>query len=85
MKKQLYKQLKKHIHPVNLHIGVWVSIAAISATMLHTSADMVHAIYGAQTVLADTGNHTLREAREYETHVGHAQLGFGRRSYIGGA
>ena len=85
MKKQILKQLKKHIHPVNLHVGMWISIAAIVATTVHTSADMVHAIYGRHSVLADLGSHTLREAREFETHVGHAQISMTRRSYIGGA
>lgn len=88
MKKQIkkqYKKLVKHLHPVNLHIGVWVSIAAIVATMAHSGHDIIHAVYGTPVTLADAGNNTLRQAREYETHVGHAQISTARRTYNGGS
>ena len=77
-------RLHLHIRPLHLHLGMYIAIAAIIVTALHTSADMVYALYGAQPVYAGSGNHEFREAREYETHVGHAQISIARRSYIGG-
>lgn len=75
----------QHISHLHLHFGMYIAIAAIIVTALHTSADMVYALYGTQAPYADVGNHTLREAREFETHIGHAQITMTRRSYIGGA
>ncbi len=71
-----------HLH---LHLGIHIAIAAIIITALHTSADMVYALYGVNPGYAEAGEHTLREARQYETHVGHAQISIARRSYVGGA
>jgi hypothetical protein len=64
---------------------MWIAIAAIVVTALHTSGEMVYALYGMQPAYADTGNHTLREAREFETHTGHAQISMARRNHIGGS
>lgn len=84
----MQKQIMKTIHRVShlhLHLGIHIAIAAIIITALHTSADMVYALYGVQTSYAGAGHSNLREAREFETHVGHAQISIARRSYVGGA
>lgn len=83
MEKQIMKAVRRISH-LHLHLGIWIAIAAIIVTALHTSADMIYAMYGVQTSFAEAGGHTLREAREYETHVGHAQIATARRNYIGG-
>lgn len=84
MKKQIMSTLQ-HISHLHLHLGMWFAVAAIIITALHTSADMIYAVYGVQPAFAEAGNHELREAREYETHTTHAQISMTRRSYIGGA
>ena len=83
MRKQIMKTIRRISH-IHLHIGMWVAIAAIIVTALHTSAEMVYALYGVQPH-GVAGNSTFREAREHETHVGHAQISMARRNYIGGA
>lgn len=84
MKKQIMKTIRRVRH-LHLHLGMWIAIAAIIITALHTSADMVYALYGVHPAYAETGHSNLREAREFETHVGHAQISIARRSYVGGA
>lgn len=79
------KTVRRHINHLHLHLGMYIAVAAIIVTALHTSAEMVYALYGTQPIFADTGSHTLREAREFETHTGHAQISMARRNYIGGA
>lgn len=84
MKRQIMNTIH-HISHLHLHFGIWIAVAAIMVTALHTSADMVYALYGMHPAYADAGGHTLREAREFETHTGHAQISMARRSYIGGS
>jgi hypothetical protein len=84
MKKQIMKTVRRIRH-LRLHLGMWIAVAAIIITALHTSADMIYAIYGAQPAFAEAGSNTLREAREFETHTGHAQISMVRRNYIGGS
>ena len=81
MKKQ--KKRQSWIRPMHLHFGMYIAIAAVIVTALHTSGDMVYALYGVQPVYGDASNNEFREMREYETHVGHAQVSITRRSYIG--
>jgi len=84
MKKQIMETIQ-HISHLHLHFGVWIAVAAIMITALHTSSDMIYALYGMQPAFAEAGNHTLREAREFETHTGHAQISMVRRNHIGGS
>jgi len=84
MRKQIMNTIH-HISHLHLHLGMWIAVAAILITALHTSAEMIYALYGMQTAYADTGSHTLREAREFETHTGHAQISMVRRNYVGGS
>lgn len=84
MQKQIMKTAQSISH-LHLHLGIGIAVAAIIVTALHTSTDMVFALYGAHTPYAEAGEHTMREARQYETHVGHAQISTARRSYVGGA
>lgn len=74
----------RRISHLHLHLGIHIAIAAIIVTALHTSADMVYALYGVRSTYGDAGGNTLREAREFETHVGHAQISTARRNYVGG-
>lgn len=84
MKRQIMKTIRRISH-LHLHLGIYFAIAAVIITALHTSADMIYAIYGVQSSFGDAGEHTMREGREYETHTSHAQINVARRSYIGGA
>lgn len=84
MKKQIMKTIRRRINHFHLHIGMYIAVAAIIVTALHTSAEMLYAMYGVNPVYAEIGNNSLREAREYETHTGHAQISMARRNYVGG-
>lgn len=81
--KQTYHYL--HFPPLHFVVGFYIGVGVALLTALHMSADMIHAIYGNNSVFADTSNSHVREAREFETHSGHAQISMARRSYIGGA
>lgn len=82
MQKQIMKTARKISH-LHLHLGMYVAVAAILVTALHTSKEMIQALYNAPHAFAD-GGHTMRESREAETHIAHAQISFTRRNYIGG-
>lgn len=84
MQKKIMKTIRRVRH-LHLHLGIHIAIAAIIVTALHTSSDMVYALYGVHPSYGLAGGHTLREAREFETHVGHAQIATARRSYVGGS
>lgn len=84
MQKQIMKTVRRISH-LHLHMGLYIAIAAIIVTALHTSSDMVYALYGVQPSYAEAGESSFREARQYETHVGHAQISIARRAYVGGA
>ncbi len=83
MKIQIMKTVRRISH-IHLHVGMWIAIAAVIVTALHTSAEMVYALYGVHPQ-GEVGNSTFREAREHETHTGHAQISMARRNYIGGS
>lgn len=78
------KQKKKHVHHFKLHLGMYISIAAILVTAVHTSESMVQAMYGMTPHMAEIGSEHMREIKEFETHIGHAQISMGRRNYVGG-
>jgi len=84
MQKEIMKTVRRISH-LHLHLGIHIAIAAIIITALHTSSEMVYALYGVQPSYADAGGSNLREARQYETHVGSAQINIARRAYVGGA
>lgn len=83
MKTNIMKTVRKISH-IHLHLGMYFAVAAILVTALHTSKDMIAAMYQGTAVFAEGDNH-MRESREAETHIAHAQISFVRKSYIGGS
>lgn len=82
MKTNIMKTVRKISH-LHLHLGMWFAVAILLVTALHTSKDMIQALY--RVPAAADGDHMMRESREAETHIAHAQISFVRKSYIGGA
>ncbi|QQS19363.1 hypothetical protein IPL85_03680 [Candidatus Saccharibacteria bacterium] len=83
MSKTKKKQNWLQMHPVHLHVGMYVGIAALLITAMKTSEGMIAAVYYSPGHGNGEGfSHT--HLREAETHIGHAQLSFARPARVSG-
>lgn len=64
----------------HLHVGVYISIAAMLVTVLKTSHEMMQVLYGAPMQTDITNTHM----REAETHNSHMSLAIARRPTVSG-